>query len=912
MGSRGNRPPRWAIGLLKFLTPSHHEEDVLGDFEESHRNFVSRHGRAIGTLRTALDAVEMGFVVLKARLRRTVPASRRPVDAARRDVLNGAGFSLLDFKLGFRMLAKYPGLTLVAVAALGFAVTLGAASFELLNDVLYPTMPFDQGDRIVELRNRDLTTRSLHGRNLHDLVLWRAELNSVEELGGIQSLRKNISTESGVTTEFSGAELSAKALGIPRVPPFLGRLLSEADELADAPRVLILGHHVWKSRFGADPDVIGKTVRLAGVLSTIVGVMPEGFAWPRAHSWWAPLRESTLDHQRGEGPNVQIVGRLSAGVTLEMVQAELSVLGSNSARDYPESHRQLRPEVVRYGTLGLNLSRSIEAGFLGLNALCFLALLVLICSNIGVLLFARTAAREGEIIIRRALGASRGRIVMQLLTESVVLCFLAGLIGLVGAKMALEWLVRIFSTMEDSGGGLVGFWFLDGLSNLTLIYAFAFMLFAGLAAGILPALKVSGMGLRVAVGSGLTVGRFWTVVIVAQIALTVIFVPIVVMLGVQTAEIRSSPYGFEAERFLFAQIRVDGDLALQEPGDSAYEAYVDSYRELKRRLLAEPGVLAVTVAEKVPGPNHPLRIIEFDRSSSSEEVRQDRRIQSIPVDLDFFETLGASILSGRSFKRADLDSENLVAVVNEDFVRVVLGGRNALGRRFAFVGRGQRGEASGPNPGPWYEIVGVVKQIQMQNDPDLRSGAGIYRLLGPETAYPVSLAVKVGGDPMTFAPRLKVVADGVSSNLLLGQVRPMRDSAWETVLVYETWFYIVLVTGGLGLLLALAGIYAVLSFTVSRRTREIGVRVALGANRPSVVWSIFNGAYKQVVLGIGIGGSVVGVAVVFGAGKALTPTIAGFFSAYILAMLLVCSLACIVPAARALSIQPTEALRRDG
>jgi predicted permease len=913
--------PRWARALLRFLAPRHHEDDVVGDLEEAHGNRVERRGRVLAWLLTSLEGLDMGFTILRDRIRRKGPPARSPSEASSEDVLTGVGISWLDFKLGFRMLVKYPGLTIVGSLAIAFAISLGAGMFEFITDFTYPKLPFDGGDRIVELRNRDLATGRPDPRALHDFVAWRDELRTVEEIGAYRTFQRNLITERGTARPLLGAELTATALSIPRVPPLLGRLLSEADEVPGAPSVVLISHDVWQGQFGRDPDVVGQTVRLASEHATIIGVMPKGFAWPWSHSLWAPLRLNVLDYERGESAAVQITGRLAPGAILEEAQAELTAIGLRTAADHPESHGELRPEVVPYGKLSLPITGIGPAAFLSLNVLFFLALILLVCGNVALLLFARTAAREGEIVVRSALGASRGRIVAQLFAEALVLGGVAAVVGLAGAELGLSW---VMSIMRRLGEGF-GFWFSERLSETTIAYALMFTLLAAVVSGVGPALKVTGRGVQAQLqragtgGSGLEFGRFWTVVIVTQIAITVCFVPIIVVIGFDTAEIRSSSYGFPAQEYLFAEFAVDGEISSmaelggpEASGNRVSAEFQASYNELKLRFAEEPGVSAVTAAGQIPGAYHPRRFIEVDGPSAPVWSPRGHRAQTTSVDLDFFDALGASIVSGRNFDAADLESGQRVAVVNEDFARFILEDRNPIGRRFAFNEQG-RENPDAPNPGPWFEIVGVVRQIAMTINPDLNDASGIYLLLGTDEVYPIRLAIRVGRDPESFAPRLRELVGDLDPNLLLTDVRPLDESAWALELTYRSWFWVILGAGGIGLLLATAGIYSTMSFTVSRRTREIGIRVALGAERERVVWAIFSRAFKQITLGVVAGGVLI-------AGFLMMPEIdyrpkpfhAVIFAGYLTVMLCVCGLACIVPTQRALGVEPTEALRAEG
>jgi hypothetical protein len=334
---------------------------------------------------------------------------------------------------------------------------------------------------------------------------------------------------------------------------------------------------------------------------------------------------------------------------------------------------------------------------------------------------------------------------------------------------------------------------------------------------------------------------------------------------------------------------------------------------VKWRLEAEPGVAVVTVAEQLPGAPHWWDVVSVEGpvSSHDDDSRYGHAVRSVAVDRDFFRAVGASVLAGRAFTAADQGSDEHVAIVNEAFVRYVLEGRNAVGRRFQFADKGL--EPGEPNPGPLYEIVGVVEQRPMTIDGEDDRQVGIYLPLGATETYPVRIAVEVGDDPTSFAPHLRRIVDEVDPDLVVSNVRPLSESAWAVEMAYSSWFWVLLVAGGIGVLLATAGIYSIMSFTVSRRTREIGVRVALGGDRTAILRAILWRALRQIGTGVAIGAAVIAM-FLLNPELAYDPGVAdaAAFATYLVLMVLVCGLACVVPAGRALAVQPTEALRAEG
>jgi predicted permease len=523
-----------------------------------------------------------------------------------------------------------------------------------------------------------------------------------------------------------------------------------------------------------------------------------------------------------------------------------------------------------------------------------LAFLILLYGNVALLMFARAATRESEIVVRNALGASRGRILTQLFSEALVLGGCAAVIGLIFARFGVSWAIAFLEGEND-----LPYWYRATLSPVTVLYVVGLTLLAAGVAGFVPALKVTrGIGAHLraigAGGGGLRFGGVWTGVIVAQVAFTVAFFPLLLKISAGTFQARAYDLGFPAQEYLY--VRLLSDQVIN----------TTSYDELKRRLSAEAGVKSVTFAEHFPGTYHERPALELDGMPALTDDGLRPRAQYGRVGLEFFENLGTSVQAGRGFHSGDLQPDARVAVVNESFVRAHLGNRNALGRRLRFAGK------PGEQPGPWYEIVGVVADVAMWVDPRLPDRAGVYFPMQLANRGWVRMAVHLSGDPMTFAPRLRTLASEVDPGLRLEKTQPLEEYAHGLLYAMSFWFRILLVLGSIALVLSLVGIYSVMSFTVARRTREIGVRIALGAGRKRIMTALFARALLQVGLGVSVGVLVLQVvATRFTAGHLFSINTTALLLGYGVMMMAVCMLACVVPARRALRIQPTEALRAE-
>ncbi|HEU0079237.1 MAG TPA: ABC transporter permease, partial [Longimicrobiaceae bacterium] len=429
----------------------------------------------------------------------------------------------LDFRLGGRMLVKYPGLTLVGGFAMAFAIWAGAITFVMGGQFLHPTLPLPGGERVVQIHSWDASANEEEQRVLADFLVWRGALRSVTDLGAYRDVSLNLIVGRDAGPPVNAAEITASAFRIAPDAPLQGRTLVPADERPGAPPVVVLGHEVWRKRFAGDPGVVGRSVQLGEVYATVVGVMPEGFGFPVSHEMWTPLRPDALAPAPREGPGVTVFGRLAPGATLEGAQAELAAFGRRAAAATPETHRHLQPHVTPYTSYFPQNSSDLLA-LLSINVFVVM-LLVLICSNVALLVFARAASREGELVVRSALGASRGRLVAQLFAEALVLGAVAAAVGLGAADFALrQWGVEFL----EINYGPLPFWFDVRLSPTAVLYAGGLTLLGAAIAGVVPARKITrGLGTRLkqgtAGGGGVRFGGVWTAVIVTQVAFTVAF-----------------------------------------------------------------------------------------------------------------------------------------------------------------------------------------------------------------------------------------------------------------------------------------------------------------------------------------------------------------------------------------------------
>jgi putative ABC transport system permease protein len=810
----------------------------------------------------------------------------------------------LDVKLAARLLVRYPLLTLVATAGMAFGIAAGVGGFEIRAQLVSPSIPLDEGDRIVGVRNWNASRFQVGTTTPVDFESWRSELSTITDLSATRLFERNLLTDDGRSEIVALAAMTASAFRVARVQPLLGRALGEADERAGAPAVIVLGHRIWQDRFSSDANVIGHTVRIDGERTTIVGVMPDGFAFPSAHDVWTPLRIDPSASTTTDVPALLVFGRLAEHVTVQQAQAELTTVGLRAQLGSSPQRDHIRPEVVAYTRLFFD-SLDVRIG-VAIGNIFLVMLMLLVCADVGLLMFARASRREGEIAVRSALGAGRPRIIAQLFIEALVLTVIAAGVGLVVAQAGLRWFLAV---IEADSGRRLPFWAGAGLTPRTVAYAVILTLVCAAIVGVFPALKITGRrgtsSLRESGrGGGFRFGGVWTAVIATQVAVTLMFPAAAFIFHRQVVRSQNRDFGFPADRYLSARIELDrydasGAPVATAPGD-ADRRLPAILGEVERRLLEEPEVAGVTYTDTLPGTRHRSEPIELDGEADAGAGRQ--AVASAFVAVNFFDVLGATALAGRTFTAADAASN--VVVVNRSFVDEILGGRNAVGRR---IRPGVLDDSR--SPGPWLEIVGVVPDLGMSGPSDTQ--AGTYRPVSPERAAALRLAVHVRTSPESFASRFRAIAGDVEPALRVHALMPLvaaGSSEWSS---FDYLSRLVVVFSAVALLLSLSTIYSVMAFTVSRRTREIGIRVTLGANRPDVVAVVLRRPLTQVAGGVLLGGVLVALTFIALYETTPRPIELAVIAGYSIGMMGVCLLACVVPTRRALAVQPAEVLRAD-
>lgn len=817
----------------------------------------------------------------------------------------------LDARLALRMLMKYRGLTLAGGVAMATAIAVGATAFEAFNQVLNRALPFEEGERIVAVHLATSTPGSAERRIVHDFVSWREELTTIRDLGAFRTTQHNLVAGGSSSEPVKVAEMSASGFAVARIAPLMGRYLVPGDERPAAPPVVVIGHDAWLTRFAGDPLVVGRAITLGGVATTIVGVMPGGFRFPIDHQYWTPFRAEPTRHARLQGPSLSLFGRLAPGVTFDQAQAELTTFGQRAAAESPATHARLRPVVLPFTHEHLEVTDPFRVRLLRIAQMFVGLLSFVVAVNLAILIYARTVTRVGEIAVRTALGASRARILLQLFIEAFALSSLGALVGLALAAAAL---LRLQSLVAANGAR--PFWIDLGLSLSTVGYTGLVSILAAVVMGVLPGIKATSgrvnANLReLDARTGTRLGAVWTTLIVAQVAVAVAILPVAVHFTWEVVRMGTARADGAADEMVL------GLVAAGEGLEASDQARVRRrQQDLIARLQSEPGVSAVTLSSGVPG-FAPGRLLRFDSGATGADMRLRHPAHNLGVDvlevaLNLFDVYEAPLIAGRALAASDLGRANAV-IVNRSFAEEFLvesaAPAQALGVRFRYVAPYER---PGTTPDTSYEVVGVTEDFpRFPREPGSDGNPTIYHPASTGDVDPVALSIRfAGGAPEGFVGRLRAIGAGVDPAMQVRQAHRLSDYYYQ---LRSFWRHL---AWGIGLLtvsvllLSSAGMYALMSFTVAQRTREIAIRAALGASPRRLLMSIFGRATRQLAMGVAIGTLL--AAGIFQSVE-LAAAKAGLVLLTVAVLMIgVGLLAASGPARRGLRIQPSDALRADG
>jgi len=802
---------------------------------------------------------------------------------------------LRDLRYGARMIRKTPGTSLVAVLALSFGIGLTTLMFSIIYGALIRGLPFDEPQEIVLIDRTNLQQgRNSIGVSIHDFEDWQVAQRTFDEMAVFSTSAVNLSDEDGSPERLDGALMTPSAFRATGVQPLLGRIHTDEEEQPDGARVMLVGWGVWQQRFGAAPDIIGRTVRVNGEATTIIGVMPRGFGFPNAHNAWLPLREDADRIQRGEGRWLRAFGRLRDGTTVAQAQADLEQVAARIARDHPALNESVGVRVRPFteSTIGSEERTVLWTMF---GAVIFVLLIA--CANVANLLLARALIRSKEVGVRTALGASRLNVAMQFLTESFALA-LAGL----ATGTVLAWFgVRMFN--NAIAGTRPPFWIDIRIDAAPLLVAFGATMLATLASGAIPALRAARANTQEILkdesrgSSSLRMGRLSRALVMAEMALSVGLLAGAGLMIRSVVQLHTIDMGFDASRVYTTRLQLP---ATQYADAEARQRFVD---QLELRLTGVQGIESAAIGTALPG----MSWGETSFALEGEAYMEDRDLPvavNTLVTPDYFTSLGVDVLSGRAFTAQDRMGALPVAVVTRAFERRFFDNTSAVGRRIRLGGR--------DSEAPWLTIVGVAPDMFAAGLDDTDHSA-IYRPMAQSNANNFAIVARTRGSAEALAPAIRAAVSAIDPDLPL-----YSEGSLDRVLERQYWFYgvfgaLFIAFGAAALFLASVGLYGVMAFSVSQRRREMGVRMAMGANAHDLLGLVLRQGMTQTAVGL-----VLGTAFALGVSRLLAailfqvePRDPAVFAAIVVVLVATATLACWIPARRAARVDPLEALRSE-
>ncbi len=760
---------------------------------------------------------------------------------------------LTDLRSGVRMLVKYPTLSLVSVLTLGLGIGLSTTVFCVVNGGLFKGLPFPDGDRIVSLVGTNPSqNQPRQPTSVQDLAVWQARQTSFEKLGAYAFSPINLSTEEGRPERLGSAQLTVAAFQALGVEPILGRGFRDGDDRPGAEPVILLSDDVWRVRYGSAPAVIGTAIRANGVMRTVIGVMPPKFAFPIREMLWTPLSIDPLARPRGQGPFYQLVARLKPGVSVAQAKAQAVGIASQLEREFPATNRGLGADVMPYAKTVLGpeiyglLYTMLGAG---------IGVLLVACVNVSNLLVARASLRRREVAVRIALGAARHRVVRQHLTEVLVLATVgAGLGGLL-SLFGMRWFTDALSVNPPP------FWITFELDYRVMLFVLGLIVVASAFAGTLPAMHAARVSASAVLkddsrsSTSASLGRFSSLLVVAELAVSCGLLIAAGLMIKSVVQLKNVKMPFAIESVLTARVDLPRDRYPDSP------ASIRFFEQLLPRLQAVPGVEAATLSDGLPAAGNGSITVQIEGTSYPQSSDYPLAREGI-VTAGYFETFQTKVLSGREFTPADVATSQRVAIVNESFARTHFPNLDPVGHQMKRIRPASQE--------PWLTIVGVVPDLIMEGIGNNNASAvGYYiPIAQSDVANGVRIAVRTRGEPGTLTSLMRSAVTSLDNDLAIYEVETMRH-----VIDRQTWFYTVFGTffmafGLCALFLAAAGLYGVMSFAVTQRTREMGVRSALGAQGRQLIVLVMRKSVVQLVIGL-----FLGLALALGASGALQPVL---------------------------------------
>jgi len=736
-----------------------------------------------------------------------------------------------DLRYGLRMLAKGPGFTAVAVLTLALGVGVNAAMFSIINSTLLTPLPYKNPDRLVWFGTNHPRFNHPIPVSAPDFLDWKSQNNVFEYMVAIETPEFTL-TGKGEPEVLSGALVSANFFKLFDASPEWGRGFVEGEDQPGHNHIAVLSYDLWKNRFGSNPNVLGTNLTLDRESYTIVGVAPRGFAYPSWVQFWSPIVINTQQHARGNH-YLRAIGRLKQGVMLPEAQAEMTTIARRIAAAYPDSNQGVGVQLI---LLKERLVQFIRPALLVLFGAVGFVLLIA-CANVVNLLLAKATKRQKEITLRAALGAGRFRLIRQFLTESILLSLLAGGLGILVAAWSLD-LLRALKPDNIPGVDKIH------LDLHVLGFLLAISCLVGIALGLAPAWHASRLRLNESLkesgGAGLggtSGGKLRSVMVVSEIALCLVLLVGAGLMIRSFARLLSIDPGYDPKNLLTFQISLPAGRYGKGPQVFAF------YREALDRISACPGVQSVAISNTLPpngGETDAAFYVEGHKPSNPNEAPDT--IYD-PISPGYFQTMKTPLIAGRYFTVQDNNDTSKVVIINETMARGFFGGREAVGKRMNAEAYGIEG---------WLEVVGVVADQRFFGwDSDLYPATYFPYAISP--AKDMAFVVRTKIDPMYLSSSVRQAIWSIDKDLPFTEVRTMDQRLSESFAGRRFHMILLGVFAALALILSLVGIYGVMSYSVAQRIHEIGIRIALGAERRHVLSLVLGRAVVLTLIGLSAG-----------------------------------------------------------
>jgi putative ABC transport system permease protein len=802
-----------------------------------------------------------------------------------------------DVRFAARTLRRSPAFTTIAVVCVALGVCVTTTIFSAVHGILIRPLPYERADELISVYAQN-PAREIRGSNVSypDYISWRDANRSFSELALWTWSSHAFSGDGGEAERVEGASVTSNLLPMLGVRPMLGRQFLPEEEEDGKDNVVLLGYGLWQRRFGGDRSVVGRTITVNGRSYIVVGVMPRRFNFPERGEAWVPFgAPKRAMEQRGSRQYAGALGRLKPGVTLARARADLATLSAELQRVYPDDNVGWSAELVplRDDLVGdLRRALLVFAGAVGL-------VLLIACANVANLMLARGATRHREIAIRVAVGAGRGRLVRQVLTESLVLAAAGGALGAALSYFGVRLLRLAFP--EN-----LPFYISLELDRTALAFAVLATTLAGVLFGIAPAMRATQVDLTASLkeggrgsGVGASRSRMRASLVVAEVALSVVLMIGAILLIRSYRALEGTTLGFDEHGILSLRISLPN---VKYDNPARVSAFYD---RLLERIRALPGVESVGAAQGTPfsgwDVHYTLTVEGRPAAGPGEEL--DAHSQSVTPD--YLRTIGVPILRGRGLAPTDRDTLAPVGVVNEIFVKRMLGGADPIGKRVKLGGAA--------STAPWVTIVGVMRDYRHYRLPD-EMDAAIFLPATVDPPSTLSLAIRTRlPDPHSIVPAVRAAMRELDPGVPAFRIQTFDEvvsrSLWRQRLQGE----VLGVFAALALILASVGLYGVIAYAVTQRTRELGVRMALGATRGHVLGLVLGQGARLTLLGVALG-TVAALAltrVVASLLYGITPTDPLTFLAVPTALAAVAVLASYAPARRAMKVDPLVAMRAE-